>query len=679
MSLDSFALEGDESALGETMGGWSQSGFFDRGYPKDPRIRGREDSPPPNLSFLLPFPTFTTMMSKPRQQQQPDRKRKNNTHNSAPTSNKKKNSKITTTTQTPQHHPRRHAEIVSSGKRLWNQLRQKNLTDTERRVLLDDLVPLVLNNKTNDDSIAAQVALQHDGSRLVQAIVQFGSPTERTRLVEALTEGVSRNKGNVIVELCQSQYAHFCILKLLRYGSAADCDVIYRALQGHWAHLFVHATASRVVEAVWRQPNHSSCYNRLWSELYGPHCSLWYANQQQQQQKRPTLASSLQAQPSTKRDITLSFCQSLIDKAIAKSNGTGSNSSILGYSYFHAYLWEFLLQQQPTTTLQHYSSTLSPWTLSFLASAPGADVVAVLATYGTAKDRKHMAKACKGHVASAVLEHPWAYRGLFRLIQVTDDTVCIYKNVLAELVNSNSSNNSNVLLSMALSGTASKLLRWLLSDGDASATTPKESSTTNDNSIVSTERDTLDGPVVLGVTPSKKDATVRRRELLERYLLEPLMAMGTEHARALCESISGGQVLVGMVVQQEQAQVQLLLEAVAECTDADLLEHAVGHRTVQALLKAERKKKEADASTTMVLADALVRKYQESQYAPFLASNRGAFVLDTLMGERVLQHSGLTRPQVSAAKNQAQKSGSSSTAGYDALLGKLGAKKGSKE
>jgi hypothetical protein len=117
-------------------------------------------------------------------------KKKKNGHqtNRSSNSSSKKAKTTTTTTRTVvavpaanssnsnrPPHQRRHAEVVKRGKILWNSLRRKNITKEERRVLLDELIPLLLENGAKPHKIA----LQHDGSRLVQAILQFGTAADR--------------------------------------------------------------------------------------------------------------------------------------------------------------------------------------------------------------------------------------------------------------------------------------------------------------------------------------------------------------------------------------------------------------------------------------------------------------------------------------------------------------------
>jgi pumilio family protein 6 len=101
---------------------------------------------------------------------------------------------------------REHADAVAASKEIWNKLRLKNNSLEEKHHLMADLMDL-LRRKVNE------VALQHDASRVVQASVQFGTPGERKEIVMQLCQMGS------LAELSKVQYAHFVILKMIKYCS----------------------------------------------------------------------------------------------------------------------------------------------------------------------------------------------------------------------------------------------------------------------------------------------------------------------------------------------------------------------------------------------------------------------------------------------------------------------------
>ena len=99
---------------------------------------------------------------------------------------------------------RKHADAVATSKEIWNKLRLKTNTPEETQTLMSELMSL-LKGKVNE------VALQHDASRVVQAAIQFGTPDQRKEIVVELCQ-----TGN-LAELSKVQYAHFILLKMIKY------------------------------------------------------------------------------------------------------------------------------------------------------------------------------------------------------------------------------------------------------------------------------------------------------------------------------------------------------------------------------------------------------------------------------------------------------------------------------
>lgn len=99
---------------------------------------------------------------------------------------------------------RKHADAVMEAKEIWNKLRLKTNSSEETKALMEQLMSL-LKGKVNE------VALQHDASRVVQAAIQFGNPQQKRDIVMELCQ-----TGN-LTELSKVQYAHFCLLKMIKY------------------------------------------------------------------------------------------------------------------------------------------------------------------------------------------------------------------------------------------------------------------------------------------------------------------------------------------------------------------------------------------------------------------------------------------------------------------------------
>jgi len=105
---------------------------------------------------------------------------------------------------------RKHAEAVVEAKKIWNTLRLKTNTKEEVRQMVSDLMDLIRGK-------VREIALQHDASRVVQAALQFGTGDERIQVVEELSKPS-------LFELAKNQYAHFVVLKAVKYcATSPDC------------------------------------------------------------------------------------------------------------------------------------------------------------------------------------------------------------------------------------------------------------------------------------------------------------------------------------------------------------------------------------------------------------------------------------------------------------------------
>lgn len=112
---------------------------------------------------------------------------------------------------------RKHASSVQPAKEVWNQLRVKT-NDKETNIKLCAELHELLKGK------CLEVAMQHDASRCVQGVLQYGNEEQRLEVVKELCGGDTKkdddkkNQNINLAELCKIQYAHFVVLKMIKYG-----------------------------------------------------------------------------------------------------------------------------------------------------------------------------------------------------------------------------------------------------------------------------------------------------------------------------------------------------------------------------------------------------------------------------------------------------------------------------
>ena len=517
---------------------------------------------------------------------------------------------------------RKHADVVVEAKALWNELRSKTISKERRTELMDQMMPLIKGK-------AHEIALQHDASRVVQAALQFGTNEQRSVILQELTADRS-----TIPELCKTQYAHFCVLKAIKYCHSEPDMVLLltKAFKGHVAKLAVHAVGARCIEALFTAlaPKQTAS---LKQELYGPHFAL-FANSTE---GGSSLTTNLERLPD-KKPQTLEFVKNLLQK--------GMDKSLYGYVFFQELLAEYTHHASPLE-LRALASSASDHILHLLSSRAGTKAAAALIAYGTPKDRKRMVKCLKGFTKSGLL-HADAYLALIRLVLLLDDTVAVQKNLLNELVTA-----EDALLEVCVSDTGSKLLLMILVQDDER----------RNKYLDPYERSLLLGVPTIpedgkDVPTSKKDPAQRRHELLAT-LKDPLLAVCTAHAGTLIRSIPGAHVLKEVLLETQSSElVQALVSYCHESLDVAenddestrLFDDRNGHLGVKNLIL-------ADESFAQAFVDRLGDRLLD-----VAQSNRGAFVVAALYQVPSI------RLKLDVKRVQKLAKGDGPSAGYEALL-----------
>ena len=554
------------------------------------------------------------------------------------------------------HSQRKHADIVKDAKEIWNKLRLKSITSKERRELMDQLIPLIRGK-------AREIALQHDASRVVQAAIQFGTESERRDVLQELCE-----QPGTFIELCKSQYAHFVVLKVVKYchNDEACVKLIFKALRGNVAKLAGHAVASSVIESIFTTltPKQTAV---LKQEFYGPQFALFASDTVQQQDSvAPTLQSNLHAAPDAK-EKTLEFVQNLVNKGMEKSH--------YGYTFFQEILCEYVTTTADVNSkeIRTMAASAADNVIHLLSTRAGTRVAATFIAYGTAKDRKRIMKSLKGYTRSALMHHD-AYLAILRLVQLTDDTVSVQKNLLNELLTSTGGGEEasgvSSLLDIALSDSASKLFLMLLVEDEEA----------RDKYFDPYERTVLaPNPTVeengKQVPTSKKDMLIRRKELL-KDLREPLIELCKNHTEQLLRSLPGSLVLREVhEAFGSGAVVASILDVCKQALEDSSEEDGRGHLPLFEDLNAQLTLKH------LMLADES-RKSNDKRFAPkFLStfesnlmdicrSSRGAFVVEALCKERSTRDQA--KKQINKKELQQRvKQHKGPNAGFKALLSTL--------
>jgi len=519
--------------------------------------------------------------------------------------------------------------------------------------------------------------MQHDASRCVQGVLQFGTEEQRREVVVELCDGKvnEKNQSFNLAELCKSQYAHFVALKMIKYCARDEACVklIVKSLKKQMIKLVVHSVGSRVVELLFATfPTKSTASLKL--ELYGPQYALFASdmpppkegkNKNNNAPALPTLAAFIETHPD-KLESTLTHLQTILQKGLDKS--------LTGFAYFHSLLLDYSSIASPNDVRSFLAPALAEHSLHLLSTRAGTKVVCECVAYGNVKDRKKMIKCLKGYTRSSLL-HRDAYLAVLRMCDVMDDTVLVNKMLLAELhkgaddskkakeddmEEEDEEEKPSPILDLVLSDTASKLfLLLLVSKDEESTTTSDENAKSTTTSAALRYQKYLDpyelsvlhrNPTITendepNVPTSKKEDETRRQELAV-YLKELLIEACVKHTEELMRSKPGSRVLMEVCESWPCEEVfTAIVEACADSSEdmdeeADtalpLLEDPVGHLTLKHMFLSECKKEsdddddDNDDDDELSLARMFHSKF-ENKLGDIATSNRGAFVLSALI------------------------------------------------
>lgn len=468
---------------------------------------------------------------------------------------------------------RPHYEMVTRAKEIWNIIRERDVEKKKRTKLVDELYHLV-KGKVYD------IAAKHDASRVIQALLKFGTPAQRTSTIEELKEH--------ILELAKMQYGCFLVQKMIRYGGKQDRATIVKVLTGHVVTLATHNIAANVLEYA-QEFLTPAQLSGLKLEFYGKEFAYFKA--ENKKNLKDIVADNRQ-----KRGEILKHVASILNRMVDKQ--------LLGLAFVQTLLWDYFSNADHEDVMQMVVNVRDA-SLALLATRNGARVVNKCIALGDAKDRKRIIKCLKDKVLEAT-NHPSGYLVIQRLLDVVDDTVLVQKSVLAEL--------NDHLFAVAMHPTGRKVLLQLLSPLNTKYLSP------DDIELLAVP--TLPNPADASqpIVNYKKDPTTRREELL-KGLLPKLEEMCTENAAALMRSKEGRDVLVEVLKKSAAVNDEVataLVDALSAPPASDDEEpihlDAIAHLALRRVV--------ADTVYADPLLDAVV-----DRLASWAKTNRGSFVV----------------------------------------------------
>ncbi|KAL6077580.1 Pumilio y domain member 6 [Balamuthia mandrillaris] len=376
---------------------------------------------------------------------------------------------------------KKNYELMVELKRLWEELRRKDLKKEEKKPLVEKLMSLC------KDKIL-EIINKHDGSRVIQALIQFGEMEHRQTVLEELS-------GH-LVALSKGTYSKYLVTKLLRYGSKEQRARVIGEFAGKVRRLVQHKEASDVVEFMYSEAANAKQRSSLLSEFYGPHYALFEA------EEGKSLKDIFESHPQQK-DMVMKHLGTTVSNVL--------NKNLVHHTIVHKLLLDYLInadQQEKQETIAALRESL----VHILHTKEGALVGVQCVAYGSVKDRKAIIKTFKG-VVEKISQEEHGHLVLLSLLDCTDDTVLIKKAILRELFQNTMEAVRNRSARLCLLHVLSPRNTKYFPPFTINVLTP------------ATVKDLESGEMK---PTSKKSAEARRKELLEEVLPTLLSFFGDE-------------------------------------------------------------------------------------------------------------------------------------------------------
>lgn len=306
--------------------------------------------------------------------------------------------------------------VVKDAVAHWEKFRTTTAPKAERErhadaaldAMAGDLVALCMGPKT---------------ARVAQSALKCASDAKRAAAFAELTPHMA--------ELAKGRHAHFVVKKLLDYFERNDTAALESALKRKTAMLLRQQWSAGVVDHLYHLVS-AKRRRFMLLELYGKEFTLFGAEDN---------VGAAAADADAERAPTL-------PRLLAKASGADARREILRRTYdamwpciekglvdsplVHKWLAEFLPVCLPGQMEELVEALCGPVLLRMMHTKDGAAACAWIVSRATPKQRKALAKACKGHVAKiASNEHGAIVMAAF--LSVLDDTALANKALLGEL------------------------------------------------------------------------------------------------------------------------------------------------------------------------------------------------------------------------------------------------------
>ncbi|EPB70319.1 CPL domain protein [Ancylostoma ceylanicum] len=502
-----------------------------------------------------------------------------------------------------------HSDRAMECKLLWEKIRSKKTTAQERDDCVSKLFGLV-------KGFAAKLIYAHDTCRVFECLLALKRPGITSAIFDELTPE--------IVKMTKSKYAHFFVLRMLKYGTKDQRATIIRAFRGHAVSLMRIVYAAEVLECAYNDFANAQQRFDIVSEFYGKQFVMF-------QSDTPRTLDEIVAEEPSKKKLIIQHLEEQIFTLVDKTT--------VRLSLCHRLLKDYICHCD-TDQRTNLIDSLKDRIPELVHTPDGAYVAMKCIWNANAKDRKLIVKNFKDLTVKVAMEH-YGHRVLMAVFDSVDDTVLVNKYITSEL--------SNEMSKLILDTWGEKVIHYVVHPRDGRGM-PKEE--------IELLKEGDSNPF------SKKEKKDRYAEIY-RHICEGLYTYIAANMETLIfdqnrskfiaaslETTSNYDLFDRQVPAEMRKQCN---EAIAEVAKQEfipmdsqrlhLIEHPAGHFLLMAVLRCDQSLPEDQQ-----LSVELVNSLNKAELGSWICCNKGCHVL-----LKMLQcGSGIVRQKIKEAVNMKQ-------------------------
>ncbi|XP_037818715.1 protein penguin [Lucilia sericata] len=362
-------------------------------------------------------------------------------------------------------------EISIEAKQIYEKLKCRK---TEKKA---ELVEKLYNLFSLGDTIK-KVVMAHDTARIIQCMLKFATPSLREQLSERLMP--------FAVEMSISKYAHFCVLRMFKYGSPVTKSKLVDSFIGSIVKLACHNISSKILDHVYLSVANAKQKAYMRQEFYGD----LYKKSKDDNVK--CLADCYKETTNMKASI-LSSVKANLEHV--------SNKQLVDNSLVHAVMLEYVKEMEEDK-VEETVTMFAPLIPLMLTTKDGCQAAIICFHKSTPKNRRAIIKNIKEHLVK-ICTHEHGHIFAIAVLNALDDTKATKKAIYDTI--------HPELQTLMANQWGRRVIEWLVSPGDTNCFHP-----------------TFIATIEEGLQYGKKDKEVRRKEIFEQ-IEEPIATAISEN------------------------------------------------------------------------------------------------------------------------------------------------------